>query len=264
MRDFSFVRRHRGLFIRPILLLAIVFASAELKSAAPEDHGAATRPANAPAFSVPGTLEGRTVDIRPVSDGAIRQVNCLQGQAVRRGEVLFQLDDAAAQAQVDAAKAEFQLADNRARGLENAPKGTFSEQERNILMAQRQVAASNLVVKLSALEQTRLVAPFAGVILRSDAIPGQVAPRGVSIATVIEVRPLKVRFSVSQDLYDQLQLGQEAGIYQRNARQRVAGARISFISPEFDPATATAMVKADVEDADARLKPGMNVTVGSP
>lgn len=247
-----------------LLVTALAMGAVRLAAAPPADAPApATRPAAGPAFSVPGTLQGRTVEIRPASDGAIREVSCRDGQAVRRGDVLIQLDDAAARAQVDAAKAEFQLADARARGLENAPKGTFSEQERNILMAQRQVAASNLVVKLSALEQTRLAAPFDGVVLRCDATPGQVAPRGASLATLIELRPLQARFSLTEDQYEQLQLGQEVAILDRTRRRRLASATVVFISPAFDPATATATIRADLQDANPKLKPGMDVMVAS-
>lgn len=187
--------------------------SAQQKSAEPQERAVSQLPKLPNGQGVLGTIEGRTVEIRSETDAAIREVNCHEGQAVKRGDVLFQLDDASARAQVEVAKAEYELAEARAKTFENAGPGIVSSVEKNLVMAQRQVAASNLVIKEAALDQTRLVAPLSGVVTRCDAMPGEVASRGMSLASIVQLQPLRVRFSVPERNSD-LHVGEMVGIYQ--------------------------------------------------
>lgn len=250
-----------SLFCQPVSAAPATQPAAAQNTAT--DGAAGTVPAMLPAHAVPGTVEGRTVQIRPAIDSAIQAVNCHDGQSVKRGDLLFQLDDASARAQVEAAKAEYELAAARARTYETAGPGIVSPVEKNVVMAQRQVAAATLVVKEAALDQTRLLAPLSGVITHCDATPGEVAVRGLPLATIVQVQPLRVRFSVAEGS-DALHVGELVGIYQRNTRERLTVAKVSFISPEDDPATATETIVAEIDNADGKLKPGMTVMVGLP
>lgn len=257
----------KGRLTQGLLALFIVdvmtLAAARVIAAPATQPAPQAPPAVLPANSVPGTIEAHTVQVRPAIDATIKEVNCHDGQSVKRGDVLFQLDDAAARAQVDAAKAEFELADARARTFETVAPGTVSKVEKNVVMAQRRVAAANLVVKEAALDQTRLIAPLDGVVTHCDAAPGEVASRGMPLATVVQVHPLRVRFAVAEG-YEALHVGELCGIYNRNTRDQLAAAKVSLISPEDDPSTATEVVVADIDNANGKLKPGMTVVVGLP
>lgn len=213
-----------------------------------------------PGEGVAGTIEARTVEIRPEIDSAIQQVNCHDGQLVKRGDILFQLNDAAARAQVDASKAEFELADARARTYENVGPGVVSTVEKNVVMAQRRIAAANLVVKQAALDQTRLVAPIGGVVIHCDAIPGEVALRGVPLAAVVQVHPLFVRFSL-HDGADRLHVGDWVGLYNLNSLKPLAAAKISYVSSEYDASAHPGVFKAEFDNTDDALKPGWKVNV---
>lgn len=212
-----------------------------------------------PGEAMPGTIEARTVVIRPEIDSAIQDVNCHDGQMVKRGDVLFQLDDAAARAEVDAAKAQFELADARARTYENVGPGVVSNVERNVVMAQRRIAAANLVVKQAALDQTRLVAPIDGVVTHCDAIPGQVVLRGDPLAVVIQTHPLLVRLSLREGA-DRLHMGEWLGIYRVNTLEPLAAAEISYISSEYEVSTAKT-IKAEFDNVNDKLRPGETVVV---
>lgn len=265
MCDLPFHRK--GRLTQAAIVLSVVgvlaLASARVIAAPATQPSPEALPETLPNISVQGTIEARTVQIRPTIDAAIKDVNCHDGQSVKRGDVLFQLDDAAARAQVDAAKAEFELADARARTFETVAPGTVSTVEKNVVMAQRRVAAANLVVKEAALDQTRLIAPLDGVVVHCDATPGEVASRGMPLATVVQVQPLRVRFAVAEGS-DALHVGELVGIYNRDTRDRLAAAKVSFISPEDDPSTATEAIIAEIGNSDGKLKPGMTVMVGLP
>lgn len=259
-----FTARPRPVRSMPPLLLACLVFGIWLTPAgqsAPATGPSTSRAGSAGTITAIGAIESHSAEVRPQIDAAVREVNCHEGQAVKRGDVLIQLDDAVARAQADAAKAEFQVAEDRAKAIENAPKGSFVQSDKDLIMMQRQVAAAKLVEKENAVAQARILAPTDGIVTRCTATPGEFVARGTSLARIVPLQPLWARFAVTPEDYARLRPGQPVSVYGPRLRDQLASARITFISPEFDPATGTAVVKAELDNPAGTLRPGMTVTV---
>ncbi|HEY2585936.1 MAG TPA: efflux RND transporter periplasmic adaptor subunit, partial [Tepidisphaeraceae bacterium] len=221
-------------------------------TASPEWHGALT---------LPGTVEGRTAAIRPAIDGVISAVKCDIGQSVKQGAPLFELDNRVAAAQLAAAEAQMQNAKATVQQANaGVNKGVVDAGELRKAQAQLEVAEAELQVRQAALNQSRIVAPFGGVIARRDANVGDVVKRGDALATLVQLDPLSVSVSVPQSAYPNLEVGQAARIRADVLGTRSATGTVSFISPQLDPATGTGTVKVAVGNPDGKLKPGMFVT----
>lgn len=253
----------------PVRLTAQPATPAKTDSAHPGDASGAsaggapaTESARHGALTFVGTVDGRTAEVRPAMDGVIKAVRCEIGQAVKQGDVLFELDNALVRA--DLAKAEAQMQNAKAtlqQANEGVNKGIVDRGELRKAQAQLQVAEAEIELRQVALNQTRIIAPFGGVVARRDANVGEVVKRGEALAALVQLDPLSVSISVPQSAYPNLEVGQAARIRADVLGTRSAAGTVSFISPQLDPATGTGTVKLAVGNPDGKLKPGMFVTV---
>jgi membrane fusion protein (multidrug efflux system) len=218
-------------------------------------------PARQSALSLPGTVEGRTLEVRPAIATVVSRVACEVGQVVKKGDVLFELDDAAARAQLAAAEAHLEDARTKTETFKSASESVVSPGMKRAAIAEERSAAAEIIIRQTTLAQTRIVAPMGGVVTRCDANAGDVVNRGTSLATVVRVDPVNVSVDVPQTVYPSLQVGQDVRICSNVQRSQCATGQVSYISPQFDPSTGTAVAKVAVTNADGNLKPGMSVDV---
>jgi membrane fusion protein, multidrug efflux system len=277
MKHFPSVSRHLWAFFGLGILLGAATARMPARVAVrpatrpvPVDVRAATAitastpttvPAWRDALSLPGTVEGRTSEIRPAVDAVVSWVKCRTGQVVKRGDVLIQLDDGAARAQLAAAQAHYEEARAKAEALDGASDGAVPPSLKRAAMAEQKSAEAEVVVRQTALTETQIVAPMDGVVTRCDANPGDVVNRGTSLATVVQVDTVNVSVDVPQAAYPSLQVGQEVRIRSNALRAQCITGKVSFISVQFNRTTVTAVVKVAVTNAEGKLRPGMSVDV---
>jgi RND family efflux transporter MFP subunit len=213
------------------------------------------------ALRLPGTVRARSAAVGPAVDGVVTGVKCDLGRAVKEGELLFQLDDIVARAQLAVAQAQYKVVRTRAEHYEQASKGTVSADERRESIAQRDAAAAEVAVRQAALQQTRVVAPFAGVVAERNADVGDVVKTGAPLATIIQLDALRVSVDVPQSAYPRVQVGQAVRVRCDVLSGGYVAGKVALVSPNLDPSTRTGVVQVAVGNADGKLKPGMYVEV---
>jgi len=223
----------------------------------------------------------QTVDLRAQVTSTVREVHIREGQNVGKGDLLVSLDSRAEEANVKKAEAQVQkdLADlaNARRTLERQ-KQLFAQKfiaQSALDAAENQVASleGQLAVDRAAAESakvslgyTRIHASFAG---RTGAIgvrPGSVVqPNGAVLVTVTQIDPIQVAFTLPEKELPGLAKAIAAGPVEAsitvddNARQLKG--RVNFVDNAVDTTTGTIRAKAQFENRDARLWPGMYVSV---
>lgn len=139
-------------------------------------------------------ISGRVVDI-PVA----------KGYAVRKGDVLAVLDKRDIELQVDAAKAAYDEAESRLRRAERlAEHNAISQQEVEALVStvtQRRTAYENA---LDLLDDTRIVAPFDGVVERTYVDAFQRVASGETIVRIVAPISTTVGFTAPEDILSYL------------------------------------------------------------
>lgn len=164
---------------------------------------------------VPGTVVAlQTVELRAQVSGVVREVLVQEGEAVRRGQPLFQLDDRNERANLDKARAQL-LRD----------RSTLADLERQLLRSQElrsqgfiaqsaadssatQVEAQQALIRSGeaavqaaevALSLTRLSAPLSGRVGQVAVNPGSlVQPGGAALLTIHQIDPIGVAFQVPE------------------------------------------------------------------
>ena len=225
-----------------------------------------------------------SVVLKPRIDGQVASVLFTEGQHVKQGDVLIQLDptDFAArlqQAQAAVARDEALVAKSRAdtaryTALKN--RNFVSEEKVNDTRTNESAAAANLRASQAAAQVIRLQlsyatirSPITGVVGARLVFPGSaVKVNETTLAVVNKIRPLLVTFSIPEKHLARLRTAVKGGEMKvqvslpSDKSQTVAG-KVIFLDNAVDAATGTILMKASLPNTEEKLTPGqfLNVAV---
>lgn len=210
-----------------------------------------------------GSLRAReAIELTAEVAGRITELNFVPGARVSEGQVLVQLDDRQASADLSVARA--RLADAR-RQLERSRRlisnNSISQSQVDQLQTAVDVAEAERVAARVRLDNHRIEAPFSGVVGLRETSVGAYLNIGDSIATLDAVDPVELRFSVPERFLGDLSLGQQ-----------VQGLTVAYPGDPFNGTIAelgtrinelgrTLPVKALIDNPEGRLRPGQFMSV---
>lgn len=204
----------------------------------------------------------RAVTLYPATSGEVTVVLFRPGQRVERGAPLLRLDSrdqrlAVELAEVNVADAELLLSRYQRTEGSGAVSPTTIDGARTALATARLELARAEV----ALEDRTLRAPFPGVVGLSEIDPGDRIDTDTEVTTLDDRRRLLVRFEVPEQFLGRLGVGQPLAVATWSDPDRPLEARVEALDSRVDPATRTFTVRAEVDNTDDRLLPGMSFRV---
>ena len=232
-----------------------------------------------------GTMSARaTAVVRAKVGGELTSVRFKEGDEVRAGQVLAEIDPRSYQAALSQAQGTLQrdqaLLKNAQLDLKRyqdllARDSIASQQvdtqaalvrqlEGTVASDQAQVDAARL-----QLSYTQVTAPFAGRLGLRQADKGNVVgPSDANgIVTINQVRPIDAAFSVPEAHLPQMRRRMAAGeelpveLWDRDSRRQLAKGRVVALDNAIDSTTGTIKVKAAFANEDGRLYPNQFVNV---
>jgi membrane fusion protein, multidrug efflux system len=256
--------------------------------AAPAVSGVRVSTARATARDVPvllsniGTVQAyQSVLVRSQVDGTLESVNFTEGQIVRPGELLAQIDPRMYQATLDAAKAKkasdtATLANDRlntARDLALLKNHYQSQQIYDndaSAVAQLQATLQGDDAAIAAaqlnLDFTKITAPIGGRVGLRLVDPGNQihATDTTGIVQLDQIQPITVIFSLPQDELPEVQAGMAQGHLPVLARtpdgaKLLAQGQLLTVDDEIDQTTGTFRIKAVFPNQNMALWPGQAV-----
>ena len=210
-------------------------------------------------LSLVGSLAANEmVEIKSETDGTVEKILFDEGQPVKMGDPLFQLDESKFAAALSEAEANFKLSRlNYERIQQLFGDKLVSQQESEQASAVFQANQASLDLKKRQWRDTRIAAPFAGIVGARVVSPGQVISRNTTLTWLVDVDPVKVEIPVPERFLGQLRIGQALELTVAAFPGESFKGQIYFIAPQLDPATRTAQIKARIANPAHRLKPGM-------
>lgn len=219
-----------------------------------------------------GTLQAtETVEIKPEINGLITEIHIAEGDAVEKGQILVSIDDEKLRRQLAAGTAALRAATVwRDDGLREYKRiqGLFEQgietqtaldtTEAVYLAAEAEVARTEAEVQLlqARLDDTRIFAPFDGVISEYSVDPGDYVQAGDYLATLHRVSQMEVAFTVPERFMGRVKPAQPVAVTVTAFPEREFPGEVYFVSPQIDKTTRDFLVKARVENPDGLLKPG--------
>ena len=140
----------------------------------------------------PATIKGKTdIDIRPQVTGFITKVHVDEGQRVRKGQVLFTLDQVQFQAAVDQAKASLNSAQTAVNTAKMTADSKKALRDKNIISQYEYQLAENSLQQANApLVNAQKNLAYTTVTSPSDGVVGQIPNREGSLASPSSAQPL--------------------------------------------------------------------------
>ena len=225
----------------------------------------------------------RKAAIASKGTGRLVYLGVVEGDQVKKDQVIGRLEDNDIRAQLEQAKANLKLQQADLNDAKNTfsrvkelfEKGLSSQQEfdqaeanYNRILASIEVAKAGVQAAEVALENTLIRAPFDGTVLTKNAEVGEiVAPFGGSttsktaVVTIADMKSLLVETDVSELNIEKIKEGRECEITLDAYPGKSYQGYVFKIVPTADRSKATVLVKVGFKNYDSRVLPEMSAKV---
>jgi membrane fusion protein, multidrug efflux system len=236
-----------------------------------------------------GRLEAvHAIEVRPRVSGYLQSVHFKEGEIVREGDVLFQIDVRPFQAEVDRLKGELLQAKaqrsraqsdfERAERLHNNDGMSAEEYDRRAAArseAEARIAATEAALRGAELnlEFTRVTAPITGRVGRAEITEGNLVEGGAGqirpLTTLVSLDPIYVYFDVDEQTYlkyARVTQARATGSHELRGAAQLGLAdedgfphagQVSFVDNQVSSSTGTIRLRATFANKNLALTPGL-------
>jgi membrane fusion protein (multidrug efflux system) len=204
--------------------------------------------------------------------GRITEVLVDEGSPVEGGVAVMTVDPERRALERDAARARVDEAEANLRDAQREYGRVKDLRERKVAsqtqldnastaleLARSRLAAAraDLGVMERALSDANVTAPFAGLIARRFVSRGEYVQPGTELFELVALHPIEVEFHVAELDSSRVAVGQTVDVRLAPFPDETFGATVTFVSPTIDTRTRTLRVKAQLDNSDGRLRPGL-------
>jgi multidrug efflux system membrane fusion protein len=222
-----------------------------------------------------------TANIKSRVDGQIMKVNFREGQNVKQGELLIEIDSRPFQVQLDQMQAQLfrdqaQLRDaklNLERYTSLIPSGSIAQQQVDTQKALADQLEGTVRTDQAQIDNARLqitychiAAPFNGRIGLRQVDPGNIVHASDTnpMLVLTQLQPIAVIFTLPEDVLPNVSKHMQQGTlevdaFSRDDQTKLATGKLLTIDNQIDPTTGTAKLKAVFSNTDNQLWPNQFV-----
>lgn len=200
------------------------------------------------------------VQLKPEMSGRIVFLNIPEGQLVTQGTLLLKLYDDDLKAQLKKLNAQLSIARKTEVRLKSLLQlNGLNQQEYDVALTQLQNIEADIDYTNAQIRKTEIKAPFTGVIgLRRVSIGAYVSPIDI-IASLQESSVLKVDFVLPEAYASAINNGDVVAVL--DDQSKVFKAKVIGVEPLVNASTRNIQIRAIVQDAKGKLRPGAFVRV---
>lgn len=214
--------------------------------------------------SIGTVLALRSVTLRNELPGTVRQVMLTPGAVVEAGDVLVAFDVAVEQAELEAHEAQAALTATALGRVQRLMRdGAAAQADLDRARAEHEVALAQIARIKAVIARKTIRAPFRARVGLADVHPGQYLSEGTVLTSLQGVADaVRVDFAVAQDVAAALAPGDTVFVTVNGSTPAVP-ARIVATDALVDPTTRNALVRAHLR-WDVAIRPGASVRVRVP
>ncbi|HEY4799974.1 MAG TPA: efflux RND transporter periplasmic adaptor subunit [Bacteroidia bacterium] len=213
-------------------------------------------------FSTGTVLSNEETVLVPEVAGKIIAINFKEGSRVSKGDMLVKINDADLQAQLKKFGVQEKLAaQNEAREKKLLDINGISQAEYDAALTQLNTVKADIELTQAQIAKTEIHAPFNGTIgLKyvsegSFVTPTTATTAAIKIATLQQIDPVKIDFSVPEKYSSAVQLGDSVLFTVQGSDEKFKG-EIYAIEPKIDLSTRTIQLRAICQNRNGKIFPG--------
>ena len=233
----------------------------------------------------------QSVQLRPRVSGYIESVNYREGDEVKKGQVLFTIDDRSYRAALEQAKAELARARSQASlarsesgrsekliGTQAISREVWEQRRAAASQAQADVLAAEAAVDMAQLnlDFTRVTAPIDGRASRAMITPGNLVTAGDSasvLTTLVSQQQMYVYFDVDENTFLHYQAMARQGQQRHALPVEIAlvgdqgfphQGKVDFLDNQLTASTGTIRMRALLDNQARQFTPGLFARVRLP
>ena len=204
-----------------------------------------------------GTVQANElVELTAEASGIVTNVFFEEGREVSRGDLLVKINDSELQAQKQRALYRLNLAQQREeRQRRLLERGGISQDDYDATLNEVNVFRAEVQLIEAQIEKTEVRAPFSGVIGLKYISTGSYITPASRIASLQEVNPIKIDFSIPERFISSVDVGDEINFTVQGVDSTFTG-RVYAIEPRIDTDTRTLQIRAISDNSEQLLFPG--------
>jgi membrane fusion protein (multidrug efflux system) len=204
-----------------------------------------------------------SANLSALSGGMVLSVEAEEGDPVRKGQELATLDNSAVDAGAERASTDL-LRLERELATTKKLLASGAASERDVAEAEYQLSLATTQSKEArrSQNQTKLVAPFAGVVASRTLHVGEILSPGQTAFEVVDPDNLRVVATLPEREIGRVSVGQKVKLTAAYGDRKPLGGTVLRTAPVVDARTGTFRVTIGVDPSEKPLHPGQFVTVG--
>lgn len=206
-------------------------------------------------------LPDEEVDLTFETSGKITKIYFQEGTFVKKGDLLAKVNDAPLQAELKKLEAQLPLAQDRVyRQQILLEKDAVSQETYQSVLTELETLKADIELTKARIAQTELRAPFDGAIGLRLVSEGAYASPTVVIAKLTKISPLKIEFSVNENMVNEIKPGTNLAFTVDNDLATYH-ATVYAIESRLDVQTLTFFARALFQNPGGKIKPGQSANV---
>lgn len=208
---------------------------------------------------LPGSTEAwLNVELAAETAGRVEKLSVREGDHVRAGQIISQIDVTALGAGVARARAAFDLYEEQVRRRERLfTEQIISEEELDQVRSQKVQAREELRQAEIEYDRGLVRAPGPGRVNHLPIEVGEFVDRGQVVIELVDIDKIKVQVQVPEMDVRFLEVGQPVPVVVDALPGQEFAGTIDFIAYRGDPATKTFRTQVVMDNPEGRVRPGM-------
>ncbi len=204
-----------------------------------------------------GTIQANeVVELSAEASGIIMEIYFEEGREVQEGDLLLKINDSELQAQKQRAEFRLNLAEQREeRQRRLLERGGISQEDYDATLNEVNVLRSEVRLINAQIDKTEIRAPFSGIIGLKYVSKGSYIGPNTRIASLQEVDPIKIDFSVPERYISRVTVGDNIQFTVQGVDSTFTG-EVYAIEPRINTQTRTLQIRAISENPSNLLYPG--------
>ncbi|UTV26874.1 efflux RND transporter periplasmic adaptor subunit [Photobacterium atrarenae] len=190
----------------------------------------------------------------------IKAIYFNDGDTVKKGSLIAELDSTKAKADFDKAKSSLNLAKTKLARTQNLLKkqpDALSPQDLDELKEQVNLAAADFRQKQAVLLDYQIIAPFDGRLTTFQRSLGSHIDASSPLVSLYSLDPVKISYTISQDDLSKAAKGQPVKMTVDADDNQTFHGKVSYVAPAVDENSGRVEVHAHFANPDHTLVPGM-------